>query len=87
MGFANFILHWLISQSIFLSRSEVVDTGGQVDPMSYFKIATSPSVFFCLNIVCNHHGSGSETYWNEKIKAVGLGGKQQSGNCSCMSPS
>lgn len=68
MGFANFILHWLISQSIFLSRSEVVDTGGQVDPMSYFQIATSPSAFLASILFATIMGLAARLIGMRKLK-------------------
>lgn len=39
-------LHWLISQSMFIARTEILDTYGQPEPISYLEVGFSPLAIF-----------------------------------------
>ena len=39
---ASSVLHWLISQSLFIARTEVLDTHGNPEPTSYMEVGYSP---------------------------------------------
>jgi len=39
---ASSVLHWLISQSLFVARTEVLNTEGQPEPISYMEVGYSP---------------------------------------------
>ena len=42
LAIATSVLHWLISQSLFISRTEVLDTYGQAEQISYMEVGYSP---------------------------------------------
>jgi hypothetical protein len=42
LAFTSSILHWLISQSLFVARTEVLDTYGAPEEISYMDIGYSP---------------------------------------------
>jgi hypothetical protein len=39
---ASSLLHWLISQSLFIARTEILDTYGQPESISYMEVGYSP---------------------------------------------
>jgi hypothetical protein len=39
---ASSVLHWLISQSLFIARTEVLSTTGAPEPLSYMEVGYSP---------------------------------------------
>jgi hypothetical protein len=40
---ASSFLHWLISEALFIARTEVLDTTGEPEPISYMEVGYSPS--------------------------------------------
>ncbi|CZR67199.1 uncharacterized protein PAC_17098 [Phialocephala subalpina] len=42
LAIASSVLHWLISQSLFVSRTEILDTYGNPEPISYMEVGYSP---------------------------------------------
>ncbi|KAH9206756.1 hypothetical protein DL95DRAFT_396674 [Leptodontidium sp. 2 PMI_412] len=42
LAVASSILHWLISQSLFISRTEILDTYGEPEPLSYMNVGYNP---------------------------------------------
>lgn len=42
LAISSSVLHWLISQALFLSRTEILDTYGQTEENSYMEIGYSP---------------------------------------------
>lgn len=42
LAVASSVLHWLISQSLFIARTEILDTYGQPEEISYMKVGYSP---------------------------------------------
>ncbi|KAH7348829.1 hypothetical protein BKA65DRAFT_501524 [Rhexocercosporidium sp. MPI-PUGE-AT-0058] len=42
LALASSVLHWLISQSLFISRTEVLDTLGEPEPISYMNVGYNP---------------------------------------------
>jgi len=46
---ASSVLHWLISQSLFVARTEVLSTEGEPEPVSYMAVGYSPlAILFSL---------------------------------------
>ncbi|KAH8591808.1 hypothetical protein B0O99DRAFT_631704 [Bisporella sp. PMI_857] len=61
---ASSVLHWLISQSLFVARTAVLTTSGEVEPLSYMSIGYSPlailiSLLFGLMMVITMVVNGS----------------------------
>lgn len=42
LAVASSVLHWLISQSLFVARTEILDTYGETEPISYMEVGYSP---------------------------------------------
>lgn len=42
LAIASSVLHWLISQSLFVARTEVLDSSGEPEPLSYMEVGYSP---------------------------------------------
>ncbi|KAF8859021.1 hypothetical protein BDZ45DRAFT_742835 [Acephala macrosclerotiorum] len=42
LAVASSVLHWLISQSLFVARTEILDTYGVPEPISYMEVGYSP---------------------------------------------
>ncbi|KAL2064650.1 hypothetical protein VTL71DRAFT_3788 [Oculimacula yallundae] len=42
LAVASSVLHWLISQSLFVSRTEVLDARGEPEPLSYMNVGYNP---------------------------------------------
>jgi hypothetical protein len=42
LAIASSLLHWLISQSLFVARTEIIDTFGNPEPISYMEVGYSP---------------------------------------------
>lgn len=42
LAIASSVLHWLISQSLFVARTEILDTYGVPEPISYMEVGYSP---------------------------------------------
>jgi len=42
LAIASSVLHWLISQSLFVARTEILDTYGNPEPISYMEVGYSP---------------------------------------------
>ncbi|PMD21179.1 hypothetical protein NA56DRAFT_133898 [Hyaloscypha hepaticicola] len=42
IALSSSVLHWLISQSMFIARTEILDTYGQPGPISYLDVGFSP---------------------------------------------
>lgn len=39
---ASSVLHWLISQALFVARTEILNTEGETEPISYMEVGFSP---------------------------------------------
>jgi hypothetical protein len=46
IALSSSVLHWLISQSMFIARTEILDTYGQPEPISYLEVGFSPLAIF-----------------------------------------
>lgn len=42
LAVASSVLHWLISQSLFVSRTEILNTRGEPEPISYMNVGYNP---------------------------------------------
>lgn len=46
---ASSMLHWLISQALFIARTEILNTAGDPEPISYMEVGYSPlAILFAL---------------------------------------
>ncbi|KAK0118615.1 hypothetical protein ONS96_011706 [Cadophora gregata f. sp. sojae] len=42
LAVASAVLHWLVSQSLFVSRTEILNTRGEPEPISYMNVGYNP---------------------------------------------
>ena len=82
---ASSMLHWLISQALFVTRTEILSTDGVVEPVSYMVIGFSPLAILLALLFGGCMVIGMVINGGRKVEGRYIGGKQQSRNCSCMS--
>jgi len=54
LAIASSFLHWLISQSLFIARTKVIDSTGAVEPVAYMDVGYSPlAILIALLFGCS----------------------------------